>query len=79
VVTGMPEIWDNRKGVNERGAIMAAQKPRTGDGPMEATREGRLIVVRVPLEGGGRMAVSMNDDEVTELHALLGKVVKPAS
>lgn len=58
---------------------MAAQKPRTGDGPMEATREGRLIIVRVPLEGGGRMAVSMNDDEVTELHDLLGKVLKPAS
>ncbi|MCF8540941.1 MAG: DUF3117 domain-containing protein [Aurantimicrobium sp.] len=56
---------------------MAAQKPRTGDGPMEATREGRLIVVRVPLEGGGRMAVSMNDDEVTELHDLLAKVIKP--
>lgn len=55
---------------------MAAQKPRTGDGPMEATREGRLIIVKVPLEGGGRMAVSMTDDEVTELHSLLGKVLK---
>jgi hypothetical protein len=44
---------------------------------MEATREGRLIVVRVPLEGGGRMAVSMNDDEVTELHDLLAQVIKP--
>lgn len=55
---------------------MAAQKPRTGDGPMEATREGRLIILKVPLEGGGRMAVSMTDDEVTELHGLLGKVLK---
>jgi hypothetical protein len=34
---------------------MAAMKPRTGDGPMEAEREPRgLIVLRVPLEGGGR-------------------------
>ena len=55
---------------------MAAQKPRTGDGPMEASREGRLIIVKVPLEGGGRMAVSMTDDEVTELHQLLGSVLK---
>jgi hypothetical protein len=54
---------------------MAAQKPRTGDGPMEATKEGRLIIVKVPLEGGGRMAVSMTADEVTELHSLLGKVL----
>lgn len=30
---------------------MAAMKPRTSDGPMEAVREGRVIVVRVPLEG----------------------------
>ena len=35
---------------------MAAMKPRTGDGPMEAVKEGRLIIVRVPLEGGGRLA-----------------------
>ncbi|MBS2064897.1 DUF3117 domain-containing protein, partial [Klebsiella pneumoniae] len=34
---------------------MAAMKPRTGDGPLEATKEGRGIVMRVPLEGGGRL------------------------
>ncbi|HET6759625.1 MAG TPA: DUF3117 domain-containing protein, partial [Propionibacteriaceae bacterium] len=28
---------------------MAAMKPRTGDGPMEVTKEGRGIVMRVPL------------------------------
>ena len=33
---------------------MAAMKPRTGDGPLEVTKEGRGIVMRVPLEGGGR-------------------------
>ena len=40
---------------------MAAMKPRTVDGPMEAVKEGRLIIVRVPLEGGGRLVVSVND------------------
>ena len=30
-------------------------KPRTGDGPLEVTKEGRGIVMRVPLEGGGRL------------------------
>ncbi|MEY3909296.1 MAG: hypothetical protein RLZZ90_1203 [Actinomycetota bacterium] len=43
---------------------MAAMKPRTGDGPMEAEREPRgLIILRVPLEGGGRLVVSVNDEE----------------
>ncbi len=28
---------------------MAAMKPRTGDGPLEVTKEGRGIVMRVPL------------------------------
>ena len=36
---------------------MAAMKPRTGDGPLEVTKEGRGIVMRVPLEGGGRLVV----------------------
>lgn len=50
-----------------KGAVMAAMKPRTGDGPMEAVKEGRLIIVRVPLEGGGRLVVSVNDEEAREL------------
>jgi len=50
---------------------MAAMKPRTGDGPMEAVKEGRLIIVRVPLEGGGRLVVSVNDAEAQELHDAL--------
>ena len=54
---------------------MAAMKPRTGDGPMEAVKEGRLIIVRGPLEGGGRLVVSVNDDEAKELRdALVGAV-----
>ena len=29
---------------------MAAMKPRTGDGPLEAVKEGKKIVMRVPAE-----------------------------
>jgi len=42
---------------------MAAMKPRTGDGPMEVTKEGRGVVMRVPLEGGGRFVVEMTVEE----------------
>ena len=42
---------------------MAAMKPRTGDGPLEVTKEGRGIVMRVPLEGGGRLVVELNAEE----------------
>ena len=62
----------------ERGLLMAAMKPRTGDGPMEAVKEGRLIIVRVPLEGGGRLVVSVNVAEAKELHDALANVVSPA-
>lgn len=55
---------------------MAAMKPRTGDGPMEAVREGRLIIVKVPLEGGGRLVVSVNDDEATALRDALNGSIK---
>lgn len=57
------------------GDAMAAMKPRTGDGPMEAVRETRVIVVRVPLEGGGRLVVSVNDAEARELRDVLSGVV----
>ncbi|MCL2849078.1 MAG: DUF3117 domain-containing protein [Micrococcales bacterium] len=46
---------------------MAAMKPRTGDGPMEVTKEGRGIVMRVPLEGGGRLVVELKADEAADL------------
>ena len=55
---------------------MAAMKPRTGDGPMEAVKEGRLIIVRVPLEGGGRLVVSVSPDEAKELHGVLEQGVR---
>jgi hypothetical protein len=49
------------------GAGMAAMKPRTGDGPLEATKEGRGIVMRVPLEGGGRLVVELTPEEAAAL------------
>lgn len=54
---------------------MAAMKPRTGDGPMEVTKEGRGIVMRVPLEGGGRLVVEMNAQEAEDLREALKGVV----
>ncbi len=57
-------------------ASMAAMKPRTGDGPLEVTKEGRGIVMRVPLEGGGRLVVEMTPDEATALGNALKSVVE---
>ena len=54
---------------------MAAMKPRTGDGPLEVTKEGRGIVMRVPLEGGGRLVVEMTPVEASELGDALKAVV----
>jgi hypothetical protein len=51
----------------EREWRMAAMKPRTGDGPLEVTKEGRGVVMRVPLEGGGRLVVEMSATEASEL------------
>lgn len=57
-----------RRGTDSRkGRRMAAMKPRTGDGPLEVTKEGRGIVLRMPLEGGGRLVVEMTPDEAAAL------------
>ncbi|MDY6049545.1 MAG: DUF3117 domain-containing protein [Corynebacterium sp.] len=50
---------------------MAAMKPRTGNGPMEAVEEGRKIVMRIPTDGGGRLVVELNKEEAAELGGLL--------
>ncbi len=50
---------------------MAAMKPRTGDGPLEVTKEGRGIIMRVPLEGGGRLVVELTAAEAQDLGAQL--------
>jgi hypothetical protein len=54
---------------------MAAMKPRTGDGPLEVTKEGRGLVMRVPLEGGGRLVVELNAEQATALKEALQGVV----
>jgi len=55
---------------------MAAMKPRGTDGPMEAEVEPRgLIVLKVPVDGGGRLVFSMSNEEVTRLYEVLDKVV----
>ena len=53
---------------------MAARKPRTGHGPLEVTKEGRGIVMRVPLEGGGRLVVELTPAEARDLGAQLTTV-----
>lgn len=53
---------------------MAAMKPRTGDGPLEVTKEGRGIVMRVPLEGGGRLVVELTAAEAQDLGAQLSHI-----
>ena len=45
---------------------------------MEAVKEGRLIIVRCHLAGGGRLFVSVNEAEPKEIYDVLGGVVNPA-
>jgi len=54
---------------------MAAMKPRTGDGPLEVVKEGRSIIMRVPLEGGGRLVVEITPNEIKELQEALASAV----
>lgn len=54
---------------------MAAMKPRTGDGPLEAMKEGRGIVMRIPSEGGGRLVIELTPEEAGELAAALSEAV----
>jgi len=68
--TGAPPGVSAGKIVRREHA-MAAMKPRTGDGPLEVTKEGRGIVMRVPLEGGGRRVVAMYGEGASELGAAL--------
>ena len=60
---------------DRKGRRMAAMKPRTGDGPLEVTKEGRGIVMRVPLEGGGRLVVELTPDEAKALGKALDSAV----
>jgi hypothetical protein len=72
---GQPTVPMRGDRLKRKGFSMAAMKPRTGDGPLEVTKEGRGIVMRVPLEGGGRLVVELTPDEATALgDALKGAV-----
>lgn len=55
---------------------MAAMKPRTGDGPLEVTKEGRSLIMRIPAEGGGRLVIELNAEEASELSQALNTVVE---
>jgi hypothetical protein len=63
------------RSTNEGADRMAAMKPRTGDGPLEVTKEGRDVLMRVPLEGGGRLVVAMSPAEATALSDALRDAV----
>ncbi|MFF3207747.1 MULTISPECIES: DUF3117 domain-containing protein [unclassified Streptomyces] len=56
-------------------SVRAHVKPRTGDGPLEVTEEEQGIVMRIPLEGGGRLVVELTPDEAGTLGDALKKVV----
>jgi hypothetical protein len=45
---------------------------------MEVAKEGRVIIMRVPLEGGGRLVVALNSEEAADLGAQLVQVAKTA-
>ena len=53
---------------------MAAMKPRTGDGPLEVVKEGRSIIMRMLLEGGGRLVLEISPEEVKDLAAALDAI-----
>jgi len=56
-----------------RSTEMAAMKPRTGDGPLEVTKEGRSLIMRVPIDGGGRLVLEIDKAEAQALReALVG-------
>lgn len=55
---------------------MAAMKPRTGDGPLETERSNHGTVLRIPLEGGGRMVLELNDAELRALSEIVCEAVE---
>ncbi|MFC0581389.1 DUF3117 domain-containing protein [Micrococcoides hystricis] len=54
---------------------MAAQKPRAGDGPLEVVKEGRSTIMRIPVEGGGRLVLEISPEEAQTLLDQLVTVV----
>ncbi len=61
--------------VSEGVATIALNRPEAMNGLDVATKEGRGIVMRVPLEGGGRLVVELNAEEAGALGDALKDVV----
>lgn len=38
---------------------------------MEVTKEGRSLIMRVPIDGGGRLVLELNNEEATSLKECL--------
>lgn len=70
----MVDNWEEH--VLAKGLFMAAQKPRTGDGPLEVTKEGRGLVLRLPVEGGGRLVIEISQEEAQNLAETLGEALE---
>lgn len=64
-----------RSGRQRKRLTMAAMKPRTGDGPLEVVKEGRSVILRMPLEGGGRLVVEMTPVEASALSETLNQAM----
>lgn len=62
-------------GIQGRRYPHGGNEAADGDGPLEVTKEGRGIVMRVPLEGGGRLVVELNAEEAGALGDALKSVV----
>lgn len=58
---------------------MAAMKPRTSDGPLEAERDNHGVTVKIPLEGGGRMVLLFKDDELATLAEVVNAQIKEST
>ena len=43
---------------------------------MEVTKEGRSLIMRVPIDGGGRLVLEINADEAKELQQCLEGVTQ---
>lgn len=56
-----------RASPNLEGALNGGDEAPDRRRSFEATKEGRGIVMRVPLEGGGRLVVELTPDEAAAL------------
>lgn len=50
---------------------MGELKPRTGDGPMEVEADRLGCTVRIPVVGGGRVVVVLDEQEAENLAGML--------